>query len=59
MKKARDISCDSSAVILLTASRRLSPRFLTSNDGGSESTGDGDDDLDRIEAILKNYNTKN
>jgi hypothetical protein len=50
----------------LTASRRVSSRFFTSNDRGSEPSSDGepcgdgddDDDLDRIEAILKNYNTK-
>jgi hypothetical protein len=56
----------------LIASRRVSSRFFTSNDRGSEPSSDSepcgdskpcgdsddDDDLDRIEAILKNYNTK-
>ena len=56
----------------LTASRRVSSRFFTSNDRGSEPSSDGepygdsepcgdgdnDDNLDRIKAILKNYNTK-
>jgi hypothetical protein len=47
-------------MIPLTASRRVSLRFFISNDGGSEPCGDDDDDddLDRIKAILKNYNTK-
>jgi hypothetical protein len=53
-------------MIPLTASRRVSSRFFTLNDGGSEPTGDSEpcgdddnnDDLDRIEVILKNYNTK-